>query len=146
MNERWSFTRRPEISNEYMPTVVKGAAEEAPNTLRRGDETGDVRWDWAGKKESSRAPERHPSRLIWLPISPRQLLHYAQHHTTTAPNLQLHIYASMAFTDMRDEDLFRLIDSSYSNRQDWRERLEPTDSHSTDMGPNGMISDEEGAF
>nr|XP_024390503.1 uncharacterized protein LOC112289492 [Physcomitrium patens] len=74
----------------------------------------------------------------------QQLIHYARNHqTATAPDLQLYIYATMAYTDITDEDLFRLIDSSYGNRQGWRERLELLVTHSTDIRQNGPHSDED---
>lgn len=74
----------------------------------------------------------------------QQLIYYARHHqTATAPDLQLSIYATMAYTDITDEDLFCLIDSGYGNRQGWKKRLELPDTHSTDTRQNGPQSDED---
>ena len=52
-------------------------------------------------------------------IRQRLITFAAKHRTRLADDTQLHIYSTMATTDIEDDDLFRLIDSSYPSRDSW---------------------------
>ncbi|KAG0594627.1 hypothetical protein M758_UG094400 [Ceratodon purpureus] len=70
------------------------------------------------REDQARMQERR-NRPATPTIYQRLITFAARHRYRLAEDTQMHIYSSMAMTDIKDVDLYRLMDSSYSNRDYW---------------------------